>query len=431
MSNQIPDQSDARETRRAHWDRYLPVNRILSDVVETLAGDIVDASLLDKTELLAEASNTYQFPYGRMSVLPPALFGTITMSDIVPERHLSVPTDKSEIDTMVDSYERWTNEVARSGRYSYVSIPTRDVLINALEQVAGRPYPREEWWQSARTTREVLRQEPIFTMDVHRVAQINAGVYYLEELPKELQPFYRQLDSYVIAPSRLIPEDGRTISVRELPQMPVGEYGKETAERLAQTVTFLGDFIRTSPIIDASIDKITASEGTNELLRKHTMRTRESFEDDNPAHLKNGLSDALIGGILSMAQVIAFLTAEKIEGYDTFDALVADILDSDVLEEFARLAPVGYIGPTTLGGIYIPHALDTTGPKLTLSKQMKEYLGAMHRGYLLDQAYAWKDYDDDPKNHVMPRTLGLTCPASEPHGAIASLRPVMKSLLVH
>lgn len=421
------------EVKREHWANYLPVNQRLSEVVERLADDLVDVTVaLEATgEKLEETSNTYIFPYGRMSVLPPALFGEINEDVIASNGSLEIPTDTEKMMEMIIEYEKWVDRLDSSGKYTHIAVPTSAILLDAMKEVAGREYPSDQWGQSAEQTSRALQKEPLFTMDVHRVAQINAGVFYLDELPSELRPFYRQIKEYVIAPSQLVPEDGRTTSVRELPQIPIGQYGQEAAEKLARAVTFFGDIIRASSIIDNSISEIAADQNTGNILRKHTMRTRESYEDGNPAHLKNGLSDALVGGILSMAQVISFLSAEKVEGYDNFDDLVVGILDSDILEEFARLAPVGYIGPVTLGGIYIPHSLEVKGSHLALSKQMKDYLSAMHRGYMMDMANAWKQYDSNPHHSPMPRTLGLSCPASEPHGAIATLRPVLKSILVN
>ncbi|MBP7775212.1 MAG: hypothetical protein KA069_01285 [Candidatus Saccharimonas sp.] len=431
MTDQL-SKSDA-ELRRNHWDKYNPVNNVLREVVEPLAADLaIAAEVLDRDdEQLKRLCNTYHLPYGRMNKLPPALFGTITKDIISRDRDLVVPTGDSEIETMADSYMGWIVDRAQTGDYKYVAAPTRDVLVETMKKFKGQAYPEAEWAAAAAVTQQALRDEPLLTIDIHRVAQINGGAYSLDQLPTHLQASYRQQTGYTLAMSQLVPEDGRTSSVRELVQLPIGEYGQQLADTLARSVVVLGDFIRTSPTIDEKIATIASDDDTKNILRKHTMRTRESYDRGDLTHLKNGVSDVLIGGILSMAQTISFLTAEKVPGYENYNELVEAILDSDVIEEFARIAPVGYIGPVTLAGIYVPGALDATDGKLSLHPEFKRHISEMRRGYFAGMAIKWALYDQAPQINEMPRTLGLTCPASEPHGAIATLRPVLKSFLRH
>lgn len=420
------------DLKRAHWDRYNPVNELLRQVVEPLATDFAQAvEALDRDHDVLTTCNTYKLPHGSVSKLPPALFGTILKDSITRDRPLEVPEDETEIDKMVNDYYAWAVALAQTGDYAYVNTPTPELLGETMRHFKGQSYPEEQWNASALVTQQALNQEPLFTIDVHRVAQINGGAYELSKLSPNLRSMYRQHTDYSLAISQLIPEDGRTSSVRELVQLPIGQYGQEASERLAKAVVVLGDFMRTSPAMAESIVRMTEDENVQAVLRKHTMRTRESFDRGDLAHIKNGVSDALIGGILTMAQTISFLASEKVPGYDNFDDLVNDILDSDVLEDFARIAPVGYIGPVTLAGIYVPGALETSDGKLSLSTEFRKHLGEMRRGYFAGMAAKWALYDEAPTRHAMPRTLGLTCPASEPDGAIATLRPVLKSFLVH
>lgn len=435
MAEQIAKSS--LDLKREHWDNYNPVNARLSGIVEQVAeklsnalDDTDDAPFGQNLDLLTHYCNTYTLPYGRIGMLPPTLFGDITKDGIAPTRPLVVPTDDNEIQKMTRSYEEWSLKIAQSGDYSYVSVPNSKILIAKMNELKGEKYPLDAWRASALVTQQVLNNEPIFAFDIHRVTRINSGGYDHDQLPPELQLLYRQRSSYVLALSQLAPEDGRMMSVRELVQMPVGEYGEQAAEKLARMVVWLGDLIRSSSVIDDSIAALDIDQDTDDLLRIHTMRTRESYERGDLNPIKNGLSDALIGGILSMTQAIAFLTAEKVPGYEDFDKLVTDILDSDVLELLARLAPVGYIGPITMAGTYIPGALDTSANKLGLSQEVSKHLGKMRREYFADMAAKWALYRSTHNAEDMPLTLGLTCPASEPGGAISTIRPLLKPFFV-
>ncbi|MEO5690678.1 MAG: hypothetical protein ABIQ64_00650, partial [Candidatus Saccharimonadales bacterium] len=249
-----------RDLKRQHWDKYNPVNHELIEVVEPLAKDFADAvaELGTDNERLKSLCNTYLLPYGRMSKLPPALFGTITKDTISLDRPLFVPTDDDEIEEIATKYNEWAVGLAQTGDYSYASVPTRDVLVETMKRLKGQPYPEDQWKTSALITQSALINEPTLGIDIHRVAQINGGAYELDQLSPSIRHLYKQQSMYTLALSQLVPEDGRTLSVRELVQLPVGEYGIEPAERMARAVVLLGDFIRTSPDVDASIAALTS-----------------------------------------------------------------------------------------------------------------------------------------------------------------------------
>lgn len=137
--------------RREHWDTYNPVNDKLAGIVGPLALGATEAAF-DDSERTRTMCNTYRLPYGKMSKLPPALFGAITKESVSLDRPLTIPTDDQTIAEMADSYFAWATSLAQTGDYSYVSVPDTITLVDTMSQLKGQEYPVDEWTAAAQAT---------------------------------------------------------------------------------------------------------------------------------------------------------------------------------------------------------------------------------------------------------------------------------------
>jgi hypothetical protein len=367
--------------------------------------------------MLDEADNIYELPYGRIGMLPPALFGNISEDEIVLTRDLTVPRSNKKITAMVDDYMDWAMDKAHSNKYTLSSFPNRDVLLKKLHEFKGMKYPIDHWNASARVVQDALKNEQLFIIDTHSSNRINNTAYDHDELEGGAKAAHRQHKSYVVATSKIVSGDYTTQATRDIIQLPVGEYGEEAAAKLARTTIFLNDVIKKEYVIDRGVRNRMTTED-EELLRDYTARSRERYEASIPDYAVHGVKNTLTEGILSISQTIAFLTAEKVPGYDDFDELVRDILDSDVIEQFTRVVEPGYIGPATLSGLYMHDALEKKNDKLSLSKKALDIFGEMRRKYLAKVAAQWVLHKESGGSTEKPLMLGLVCPAAKPKGAL-------------
>jgi hypothetical protein len=181
----------------------------------------------------------------------------------------------------------------------------------------------------------------------------------------------------------------------------------------------MSDFIKTSYVIDRGVRNHLDSK-SEELLAEHTARSRDRHESSMSDYAIHGVNNTLTEGVLSMAQVISFLTAEKVEGYDTHDQLVNAILHTDIIEQFTRLVRPGYIGPATLSGLHMPQPIIVRDGRVVLNPEVVKILNSMRKEYRDSVMAKWALHEAG--NSKAPQTLGLTCPAAAPKGAITAIK---------
>lgn len=133
----------------------------------------------------------------------------------------------------------------------------------------------------------------------------------------------------------------------ETPSIPVGEYGRDHALRIFKTENIM---LQEALKLGAEARQISMDNG-DVLLQ--TARGSEGIEHS----VINGLQE----GIMSLAQAVYLLTAEKIPGYEDPKALTMEVINVKLPNELARTAPAGIIGPLSfigksIRGLVVPRA---------------------------------------------------------------------------
>lgn len=430
-----------------HWQVHSSVHQTLVDTVRPLVEDFVDivsgkldgASEAELDGVLTDAGNVYELPYGRITKLPPAVFGTITPDVIELDHDLVVPSDSQVAGEMAQGYENWAHRMAkkyevlpnRGGmwgyRYEVGAYPKSTLISDQMAVVSDEVYPEADWRMSATAMQAALATEPNFTFDLNFSNRIlNAGLDH-DQLYGRAKELHGQHSRYVVVPSKRPPTDGRVSSTKDIIQLPIGAYGIDAATRLAQTTVYLCDVIKESGELRAGIEGRLTPE-IEAVLAEHTARTRERYEQEPNSADKSmhGLKNSLAEGVLTIAQVISFLSAEKLPGYDDHGALVSEILDGGLIEQFTRSIRPGYIGPLTLSGVYMPGVLESDQGKLSLSKGALDYLGENRKEFYEEMAAKWHAYQESNGSGTKPDMLGMTCPAAKPNGALGIAKLAFK-----
>ncbi len=155
--------------------------------------------------------------------------------------------------------------------------------------------------------------------------------------------------------------------------MPIGEYGDATARKIYNTIQIM---LSDTEILEKKAAELVESH--REIFSK-TARGGDdlrSLEDMSRASLK-----MLQEGIITLGQVMAQLTAEKIHGYeDSPDNLVADLVKNEIPNQMGYLAPPGYIGPFSLMGMYVSGLLENKNDELILNEDILEEMQKVKRG---------------------------------------------------
>jgi hypothetical protein len=124
--------------------------------------------------------------------------------------------------------------------------------------------------------------------------------------------------------------------------VPVGKYGDELAQKIhLVTARLLGG----TKFVEESGRKLFANDRSDAL--RNTVRGQDYNSGFAPVAM-------LQEGIVTLANCIALLSAEKIEGYEDPDRLIESILTSGLPNEMAKRMPPAVINPVSLSGRYIP-----------------------------------------------------------------------------
>lgn len=407
-----------------HWAHNLPILEKLRDTFEPFANHVHQeahvtfghATEADRQSLLRKTGNTYILPYGQgAAILPPGLFGRITHDNVMLTQELVVPTNALSRYVMAERYLHNVKKMTSKKSHN-ASFPTRKSLLGMLEAQKGQCYPEASWWMGAYASKLAFNHEKYNGFEghyAHRFYNSNSAETLLSA-----DPDFHKYDEYALTMTRKTPEDKRIHHFRDVIQIPVGEYGQEAASKLARATLAINDFIRDSWVVDSGV-RIRMDESTEKLLCTHTARTREYKDSRVKEHAIHGQKLTLAEGVLSVAQTLSFLTAEKVPGYDTHDELVSAILDSNLIEQFTHAVRPGFIAPTTLAGFHLSRPLTSKDGKLALDKGMVKLLATRRKAYQLGMVEEWQDYrNSTDKKKTHPAMLGLTCPAANPNGSL-------------
>lgn len=177
--------------------------------------------------------------------------------------------------------------------------------------------------------------------------------------------------------------------------LPVGEYGedvtqkifevmqvmyskvgslKEEAKRMVEahekmfTQTARGKEVTDSKQIEDFHEKI--SKHKNDVGYVESIKERIKKAEEN--YLAGIL--ALEEGIATLAQALALLTAEKVEGFSTGEDLIRAVIEQGIPNKVGYLFSPAVIGPLTLSGKTISHMLSVVdGGRLILNEKLLEF----------------------------------------------------------
>jgi|GEM_PF-3545413 len=128
------------------------------------------------------------------------------------------------------------------------------------------------------------------------------------------------------------------------PLIPVGEYGLEPASRLLIGAVRA---LEMAEIGDEKIKEIARQSDTSQQVILH-----HTFQGHINEDAETGLAITIQQGIISTAQAIALLTAERIQGKEWED-LAISLVETDRITEFARRIGPGLLPYLVIFGRYI------------------------------------------------------------------------------
>jgi len=196
--------------------------------------------------------------------------------------------------------------------------------------------------------------------------------------------------------------------------MPIGEYGEEFGQRVmaaAAVTQIVAEDVRGMAQI--------ATAGHEATLHTYTARGSDGAGANSYTTMHT-----VQEGILSVMQAIAFLTAERVEGYDDPSALLSDLVREGLIERLARYTPMGFIGPMTLTNQYVPGAIERTDRGLRFSDAFEALLKERRSRYVTRVMLGEMD-----QNHGDYKSSGRMCPVSGRDGGIHAMAASIAALV--
>ncbi len=220
--------------------------------------------------------------------------------------------------------------------------------------------------------------------------------------------------------------------------MPIGEYGEAFARKLLMATRATMESFNRSTEAD-TVAAQTASQH-QKLLIEHTARGAYEYATSGEV-TGDSVKAALLEGTLSVMQVLAWLTAEKVPGYENPDDLVNDIIDQGLIEKLTRKITMATIGPTVVKGFYPKQPLMVANEKLDLSENLVKILAERKEAaepLALEGLVArynhkqWSGGEDKAEIYAAGRfaTTGIICPAAGKDGGVRQAANALKAVYV-
>ena len=276
----------------------------------------------------------------------------------------------------------------------------------AFEQIyldGVHPINEAEWRHNEQF---MLGLDPAIQTDVGKMNQFRlTGINKNEGWVYDPQTPMRRSDELLFVRN---PLGGESFGEKDI-ILPVGEYGPEFTETLLKTVVIMQDRIRT--IMPDSSEQATV--GHEAVLGQFTARANPQSSPEISGVSGETTLATLHEGILTIAQALAQLTAEKVDGYDDPYVLMDDIVASGLVELLAARVTLGLVGPMALSGRSVVGSLEKTDNGLVFGAPLDAYLKRKRAQYV----EALKQL-----GHVGPEgtsMTGHTCPVSEKGGGVS------------
>lgn len=145
--------------------------------------------------------------------------------------------------------------------------------------------------------------------------------------------------------------------------VPVGEYGFDTASRVAQTGRILMHLAESELLQE--MQRIAQQYGN--ILIEATARAR----DDGLRERSLSAMATMMEGIDSLCGALGFLLAEKIDGYENGDKVVEALIRNNLPNQLAAKIQGGFLMPMILEGKYIPGVVVNKDDELHIGADAK------------------------------------------------------------
>lgn len=201
--------------------------------------------------------------------------------------------------------------------------------------------------------------------------------------------------------------------------VPIGEYGEELATEMLQTTAIMQAVAQKR--VHSSAEGLTV--GHEDALRTFTARGAGAAEADADSTMA-----ALHEGILSIAQTLAILTCEKVDGYEDPHELVRDIVDAGLVSRLARFSPMGFVGPMALSGRFIAGSLVRTEDGIKFSDEFEQFLKQEKAAYMA-RLMVESEVEQGADQRLVYHPLGKVCPVANIGGGIDKMSITFRDLL--
>ncbi len=174
--------------------------------------------------------------------------------------------------------------------------------------------------------------------------------------------------------------------------------------------------------------------------KEHAVLTH-TFEGLVHNSVADGLNITSQQGLVSIAQSLALLTVQKVEGYE-WDELVNKVVDEEILTEFARSIGLGVLPSFMLYGRFIDNPLSLQDDKLRLAHNLREEIkpsrlktlaSSKEAALALEQAAQTAPQSEEELKELRLLQLvafeGVTCPAANRGGEITQLAQFLLHLM--
>lgn len=411
------------------WEMHGKAQSELRTITEdgaVLLAESITESALEADPSRARAAAEYQIspmlPYGETEQqFPPDIFGSIEKTDsyAFPKGFIGRMLQLRRHSKTLDQ-KRAANE---TGEYYFTFSPKYEESIpeKLKERARRKTIVDQDKWALYQEAAELQKLQGAYTLEyIQAFRESSTQFLYEGEVGKHIRELAVGHAEYFKA--AFLSHKERTNTPGDFVVLPVGVYGKDFTERLMR-----------STILASQAAHGVLGEWSEGIAQNypdtimHSMRVRSGRDDEK----NKGVVNSFREGVLSIAQTISLLTAEKIPGYDTGEALTQALVDEGIVEQFTKSVPMGFVAPVTYEGLYIPNLLRSENGKLCLDPEAMTTIKDLKRLQLESIAAEWATYNsvENPDPKGMPVAFGLVCPAAMPHGAITRILSPMAALL--
>jgi hypothetical protein len=318
---------------------------------------------------------------------------------------MAIANKRAFVTGLIENYAERHPEVSDHGHPN-----SPEVLRSSIDYCFfdfDNPFDAEEWKEHERFIESLAPEEQ------EMVGLSNDIRGWLSHQARIDAPGLRHYEEFLLL------KNNYSNTIKEITHMimPIGEYGVEFAEAVLRAIALMQASADVS-VRDLAYDLTVGHEDT---LRHHTARAADKAEGSEETTM-----DTAQEAHISVMQAVAWLTAEKVEGYDDPIDLLEVIVISGNIERLARYLPMGFIGPMNMQGAYIEGGSVPTEDSVKFGDKFEAYLRERRAAYV---EKLMKDADHPDGDEKGFKLLGRVCVGSGRNGAIQALAYTLVDML--